>query len=182
MTEQPVALLTEETERRLEVLRRGIKRAAGFQLYVVLARDLARVELLRRLMAWSGVGGFPKLLFFPEGAPGALAVDRFLAAQDEEDVSAGAVIPDGEALIDAESGGAFANLNVSRDVLDKMIRGPLLLVLPPGAGGGSGTEGRGPVRRPGWHHPGGDPEPRARAWPRRRRAPSCGATVCRARR
>src|SRR5438552_16162074 len=54
---QPLALLTEESEHQLAVLRRALKRTAGFALYVVVARDLGRAEALRRLRAWSGLSG-----------------------------------------------------------------------------------------------------------------------------
>ena len=128
---RPLAVLTEESEQQLQRLRRGLKRAAGFAFYVVVARDMGRVEVLRRLRAWSGVGGVPVLRFFPEGVEGVRAVEAFLAAKDEEHTLGGAVIADGGALIDVEEGNALAALNVARDVLDKMIRGPLLLVLSP---------------------------------------------------
>lgn len=128
---RPLAVLTEESEHQLGVLRRALKRGTGFALYVVVAKDLGRVELLRRLRTWSGAGGVPDLHFFPVGAEGASAVDALLAARDEAHALAGAVIPDGGALIDVEEGNALSALNVARDVLDRVIRGPLLLVLSP---------------------------------------------------
>jgi tetratricopeptide (TPR) repeat protein len=129
--DRPLAVLTEASEHGLSVLRRGIKRAAGFVLYVVVTKDLGRVELLRRLKAWSGVGGFPELRFFPQGEEGARAVGRFLAEKDEEHPPAGVVIQDGAAMLDADAGGGIAALNVARDILYKVVRGPLLLLVPP---------------------------------------------------
>jgi hypothetical protein len=90
--DRPLAILTEESEHQLTVLRRGMKRAAGFAFYVVVTKDLGRVELLRRLRTWSGAGGVPELRFFPEGEEGAHAIDAFLGAKDEARALAGAVI------------------------------------------------------------------------------------------
>ncbi|KYF81465.1 hypothetical protein BE11_36620 [Sorangium cellulosum] len=127
--QEPLALLTADSEHNLDVLRRGLRRAASFAFYVVLAADAARVELLRRLRAWSGSGGVPELRFFGEGADGAEEVARFLAVSDRIHPLAGAVIPDGVALVDTGGGAVVASLNMARDVLGKLIRGPLVLVI-----------------------------------------------------
>ncbi|MGK3994927.1 tetratricopeptide repeat protein [Sorangium sp. So ce1024] len=127
--QEPLALLTADSERNLDVLRRGLRRAASFAFYVVLAADAARAEVLRRLHAWSGSGGVPELRFFAEGAAGAEEVARFLAVSDRTHPLAGAVIPDGVALVETDGGAVVASLNMARDVLGKLIRGPLVLVI-----------------------------------------------------
>ncbi|WP_437692155.1 tetratricopeptide repeat protein [Sorangium sp. So ce176] len=127
--QEPLALLTADSEHNLDVLRRGLRRAASFAFYVVLAADAARAEVLRRLRAWSGSGGVPELRFFGEGADGAEEVARFLAVSDRIHPLAGAVIPDGVALVDTGGGAVVASLNMARDVLGKLIRGPLVLVI-----------------------------------------------------
>ncbi|WP_155799122.1 tetratricopeptide repeat protein [Sorangium cellulosum] len=71
----------------------------------------------------------PELRFFGEGADGAEEVARFLAVSDRIHPLAGAVIPDGVALVDTGGGAVVASLNMARDVLGKLIRGPLVLVI-----------------------------------------------------
>ncbi|KYF57844.1 hypothetical protein BE08_01165 [Sorangium cellulosum] len=127
--QEPLALLTADSERNLDVLRRGLRRAASFAFYVVLAADAARAEVLRRLRAWSGSGGVPELRFFAEGAAGVGEVARFLAVSDRTHPLASAVIPDGVALVETDGGAVVASLNMARDVLGKLIRGPLVLVI-----------------------------------------------------
>ena len=56
------------------MLRRGMRRAAGFAFHLLLANDLGRVEVLRRLEAWSGMAGMPELNFLPEGEEGVRAL------------------------------------------------------------------------------------------------------------
>lgn len=128
---RPIAVLTEESERQLDVLRRGMRRAGSFSLFVVLAGDAARFEVLRRLRAWSGLEGIPELYFFPEGEEAATAVERFLATENRDRPLMGAVIPDGNVLLDTGDGAAIAALNLARDNLGKLIRGPLVLVVSP---------------------------------------------------
>ncbi|WP_437959864.1 tetratricopeptide repeat protein [Sorangium sp. So ce119] len=127
--QKSLALLTPDSEHHLDVLRRGLRRAASFAFYVVLAADAARAEVLRRLRAWSGSGGVPELRFFAEGANGAEEVARFLAVSDRTHPLAGAVIPDGVALVETGGSAVVASLNMARDVLGKLIRGPLVLVI-----------------------------------------------------
>ncbi|WP_437756197.1 tetratricopeptide repeat protein [Sorangium sp. So ce1389] len=129
---RPLALLTAGSEHNLDVLRRGLRRSASFALYVVLAADAARAEVLRRLRAWSGTGGVPALHFFAAGAAGVEEIERFLAVSARGRPFAGAVIPDGVALMDTDGGAAVASLNMARDVLGKLIRGPLVLVIAAG--------------------------------------------------
>ena len=78
-----------------------------------------------------------------------------LAAKDEEHALAGAVISDGAALMDLDEGNALSSLNVARDVLDKVIRGPLLLVLPLDREGDFATESAGSLRCAGGDGGGG---------------------------
>ena len=129
---RPLALLTAESEHNLDVLRRGLRRSASFALYVVLAAEAARAEVLRRLRAWSGTGGVPALHFFAAGAAGVEEIERFLAVSARSRPFAGAVIPDCIALMDTDGGAAVASLNMARDVLGKLIRGPLVLVIAAG--------------------------------------------------
>ncbi|WP_437639322.1 hypothetical protein [Sorangium sp. So ce854] len=127
--QEPLALLTADSERNLDVLRRGLRRASSFAFHVVLASDAARAEVLRRLRAWSGSGGVPELRFFAKGEDGAGEVARLLAVSDRRHPLAGAVIPDGVALVEADGGAVVASLNMARDVLGKLICGPLVLVI-----------------------------------------------------
>ena len=127
---RPIATLTEESERQLAVLRRGLLRSESIALYVVLASDAARFEVLRRLRAWSGAGGVPELHFFPDGKETAPAMERLLASVDSAPPLAGAVIPDASALLEPGSESAIAALNSARDYLRRVIHGPLVLVLP----------------------------------------------------
>ncbi|XXT20124.1 tetratricopeptide repeat protein [Sorangium sp. So ce429] len=129
---RPLALLTAQSEHNLDVLRRGLRRSASFALYVVLAADAARAEVLRRLRAWSGAGGVPALHFFAACAAGVEEIEQFLAVSARGRPFAGAVIPDGVALMDTNGGAAVASLNMARDVLGKLIRGPLVLVIAAG--------------------------------------------------
>jgi tetratricopeptide (TPR) repeat protein len=126
----PIALLTTESEARLEVLRRALGRAGGFGLFVIFASDAARYEVLRRLHAWRGTRGIPELYVFPDGDELGPAVDHFLAVEDRANPLPGAVFPDGSALLDVAKGETLATLNMSRDILNKLIRGPLVLILP----------------------------------------------------
>ncbi|MDC0744102.1 hypothetical protein [Polyangium mundeleinium] len=126
----PLARLTEESEHGLDVLRRGLRRASSFALFVVLASDAARAEVLWRLQEWSGQEGLPPLTFFPWGAEAAEAVDAFLLASDRTKPLAGAVVPYAEVLLDEKGGEALRSLNMARDVLGRLIAGPLVLVLP----------------------------------------------------
>ncbi|MGK3967685.1 tetratricopeptide repeat protein [Sorangium sp. So ce118] len=129
---RPLALLTAGSEHNLDVLRRGLRRSASFALYVVLAADAARAEVLRRLRAWSGAGGVPALHFFAAAAAGVEEIEQFLAVSARGRPLAGAVIPDGVALMDTHGGAAIASVNMARDVLGKLIRGPLVLVIAAG--------------------------------------------------
>jgi tetratricopeptide (TPR) repeat protein len=126
----PLAVLTPESERALASLRRAILRMGGFGFYVVLSGDLGRVELLRRLRAWSGTEGIPELHFFPEGKEAAAKIDRFLAESDRKHPLGGAVIPDGGALFEVDGGSIYGALNIARDMLGKLVQGPLVLVIP----------------------------------------------------
>jgi tetratricopeptide (TPR) repeat protein len=72
----------------------------------------------------------PALRFFADGPEAAEEVDRFLAVSDRANPVAGAVVPYAEVLLDEGDGKAVAALNMARDVLGKLIRGPLVLVLP----------------------------------------------------
>lgn len=125
-----IALLTEASEEGLDALRRGLRRAKGFAFFLVVASDAARAEVLRRLRGWSGERGVPELHFFPEGEALGPAIDQLLARSRGGAPLSGAVIPDGEALLDAKGGRAIADLNFARDNLGTLISGPLVLILP----------------------------------------------------
>jgi tetratricopeptide (TPR) repeat protein len=122
-------LLSPESEERADSLRRALRRSKGFSLHVVIADGTARRELLRRLRAWSGTGGVPRLYFFDEGEIGARALERWLAEAWEKKALTGAVLLDGDALI--ANGSALSALNVARDRLGQLIRGPFIVVLSP---------------------------------------------------
>lgn len=126
----PIARLTGESERRLQALRRGLRRADGFTLYFVLASGAARAEVLRRLKAWSGKDGTPEMRFLPEGDECARATLKLLEREDPALPLRGVVIPHAEALLDVEGGAAIAALNLARDILGGIVEGPLVLALP----------------------------------------------------
>jgi tetratricopeptide (TPR) repeat protein len=125
----PFELLAPESEEKADSLRRALRRSKGFSLHVVIADGTARREILRRLRAWSGTGGVPRLYFFDEGEIGARAIERWLAEAWEKEALSGAVLPDGDALV--TSGSALSALNVARDRFGQLIRGPFVVVLSP---------------------------------------------------
>jgi len=126
----PIATLTGESERRLQALRRGLRRADRFTLYFVLASDAARAEVLRRLRAWSGKDSTPEMRFLPEGEACARATLELLGRADPALPLRGVVIPHAEALLDVDGGEAIAALNLARDVLGRIVEGSLVLLLP----------------------------------------------------
>lgn len=132
-----LALLTPESEQQIDALRRSLRRSRSFALHVVFADGQAKVEVNRRLRAWSGLGGIPELLFFPEGEGAARAIEEFLSrARLHVAPIPGAVLADGDAVFDEDGeSAALVALNLSRDILGALIRGPLVLVFPASRGG-----------------------------------------------
>ncbi|WP_437901951.1 tetratricopeptide repeat protein [Sorangium sp. So ce327] len=126
---EPIASLTDESEERLRALRRGLRRADRFTLFVVLASGAARAEVLRRMRGWSGQDGLPAFQFLPEGAQGARAVEELLETAGPVQPLRGVVVPDTASLLDTAEGRAIQALNVARDTLARVIVGPLVLVL-----------------------------------------------------
>jgi len=122
-------LLAPESEERAGSLRRALRRSKGFSLHVVIADGTARREITRRLRAWSGTGGVPRLHFFDEGESGARALERWVAEAWGKEASTGVVLSDGDALI--ADGSALSALNVARDRLGQLIKGPFVVVLSP---------------------------------------------------
>lgn len=123
------APLTEPSERNLAALRRAIVRTRRFGLYVIVAPDRARAEVLSRLRAWSGREGVPELGFLPSGAEGAQRLSAILAEPSAREPLRGLVVPDADRLV--EEGLPIEALNVVRDRLGDIIKGPLVLVLSP---------------------------------------------------
>jgi tetratricopeptide (TPR) repeat protein len=119
--------LTEESEDDLAAMRRAIRRTPGFALYVVVARDRARGAAVARLKAWSRRKGMPGLHFFPSGKEAGSALMRFLAGQGPAAPLTGAVLPDGDRLV--EEVVPVLELNVVRDRLKELVAGPLIVVL-----------------------------------------------------
>ncbi len=121
--------LRSESETALERLKRALRRGNDFALYVVVAQDAARWELLRRLQGWSGIGGVPELYFFPEGREVVGALEAFVAKYDMGHPLTGAVIGDSRSLFEERGGEPIAALNLARDNLGFLIHGPLILVV-----------------------------------------------------
>ncbi|WP_437979448.1 tetratricopeptide repeat protein [Sorangium sp. So ce117] len=128
---EPIADLTDESEERLRALRRGLRRADRFALFVVLASGVARAEVLRRMRGWSGQEGLPTFQFLPDGAQGVRAVEELLETAGPVQPLRGVVVPDTASLLDTAEGRAIQALNVARDTLARVIVGPLVLVLSP---------------------------------------------------
>ncbi|WP_437585227.1 tetratricopeptide repeat protein [Sorangium sp. So ce1000] len=128
---EPIVNLTDESEERLRALRRGLRRADRFALFVVLASGAARAEVLRRMRGWSGQEGLPTFQFLPDGAQGARAVEELLETAGPVEPLRGVVVPDTASLLDTAEGRAIQALNVARDTLARVIVGPLVLVLSP---------------------------------------------------
>ncbi|WP_437719420.1 tetratricopeptide repeat protein [Sorangium sp. So ce448] len=128
---EPIADLTDESEERLRALRRGLRRADRFALFVVLASGAARAEVLRRMRGWSGQEGLPAFQFLPDGAQGVRAVEELLETAGPVQPLRGVVVPDTASLLDTAEGRAIQALNVARDTLARVIVGPLVLVLSP---------------------------------------------------
>ncbi|WP_437766778.1 tetratricopeptide repeat protein [Sorangium sp. So ce281] len=128
---EPIANLTDESEERLRALRRGLRRADRFTLFVVLASGAARAEVLRRMRGWSGQEGLPTFQFLPDGAQGVRAIEELLETAGPVQPLRGVVVPDTASLLDAAESRAIQALNVARDTLARVIVGPLVLVLSP---------------------------------------------------
>lgn len=126
---ESLGIFAPESEAALEKLKRAFRRGTGFALYVVVAQDAARWEALRMLRAWSGVGGVPELYFFPEGSKVVGALEGFIAKNDTEHPLTGAVIGDSRPLFEVDGGEPIAALNLARDNLGFLIRGPLVLLV-----------------------------------------------------
>lgn len=124
----PEALLTASSEQNLAALRRALRRSQAFSLFLVLADGPARSEVRSRLAAWSGKDGVPELRFFPEGELGARAVLGAVESPPATPLS-GAVIVDGDTLVEQEL--PVHALNVARDVLGRLVAGPLVILLTP---------------------------------------------------
>ena len=122
-------LLTPASEQNLAALRRALRRATGFALYIVVCDGPARAELVRRLRAWSGEDGVPELLFFASGREGEETLERLLVGGEPAPALAGAVIVDGDTLTAA--GTPIHSLNAGRDRLGELIAGPLVLIVSP---------------------------------------------------
>lgn len=127
MTEPPVLLLTPESEHALDTLRRALRRAPEFGVHVVVADDRARGELFRRFRAWSGVAGIPAMEVVDAGEPSRARIDALLSATER---SGAGLVVDATALL-AEDARLARDLNVSRDVLPKLLGGPLVLIVSP---------------------------------------------------
>jgi tetratricopeptide (TPR) repeat protein len=128
---ESIANLTDESEERLRALRRGLRRADRFTLFVVLASGAARAEVLRRMRGWSGQEGLPTFQFLPDGAQGVRAVEELLETAGPVQPLRGVVVSDTASLLDTAEGRAIHALNVARDTLARVIVGPLVLVLSP---------------------------------------------------
>lgn len=126
----PIALLTAESEKSLESLKRGLRRNPGFGFYVLVVDSRAQAEVERRLRAWRESPGLPRWRVLGEEA-------RYgdLIAALERDESAestgGLFIPDLDALLEAEGDRVLTTLNIARDRLDEVIGGPLVVVVSP---------------------------------------------------
>jgi tetratricopeptide (TPR) repeat protein len=126
----PEALqLTQASEEDLSALRRALEWSEGFALFIVVCDGPARVDVLRRLKAWSGDGGVPVLRFLPSGRAGVDAVEQLLAPLSPGQPLSGAVIVDGDTMV-AERTPMHA-LNAARDRLASLIDGPLILLVSP---------------------------------------------------
>jgi len=79
--ERPLALLTAESEQKLEALRRSLRRSSSFGFYVIYAAGAAQAEAIRRLRAWGGIGGIPEFLYFASGREAAPAIEEFLSKE-----------------------------------------------------------------------------------------------------
>ncbi|WP_437540611.1 tetratricopeptide repeat protein [Sorangium sp. So ce367] len=128
---ESIANLTDESEERLRALRRGLRRADRFALFVVLASGAARTEVLRRMRGWSGQEGLPTFQFLPDGAQGVRAVEELLETAGPAQPRRGIVVSDTASLLDTAEGRAIQALNIARDTLARVIVGPLVLVLSP---------------------------------------------------
>lgn len=135
----PLAVLTPESERNLESLRRALRRNPGFAVHLIVVEPQAHSELLRRLHLWSGSSGIPPLHFLDKGEGAERSVLEFLDDRSERAPSEGLVIPDLDELVEQEGSRGLAALNVARDRLEGKVNGPVLLVV--------GTENAGDLSR-----------------------------------
>ncbi|MDO9016293.1 MAG: hypothetical protein Q8S73_10165 [Deltaproteobacteria bacterium] len=115
-------------EAALATLRRTLRRGGTqFAFVPVVVDDESREEVVRALRGWAGHEGVPALTIFPASADGAGKFDLLL--RGGLDPVEGVVIPDGDALVNADEGRLAAGLNLSRDHLGRWVRGPLVVLL-----------------------------------------------------
>lgn len=105
-------------------LRRGGRR---FAFLPIMVDEASRKDVLRALRTWADQEGIAALTIFPVGADGAARLELLLrgALGPQE----GIVIPDGDTLVNADEGRLAAGLNLSRDQLRQLVRGPMVVLL-----------------------------------------------------
>lgn len=119
---------SERIDTSLARLRRLIKRTAGsFALVRVVADDAARGDVLSVMQGLREEGQALRVL--PDGAEGASALEGALRGVDGP--CDGMVVPDADALVRFDDGRVLDGLNLARDRLSSLVRGPLVLVLSP---------------------------------------------------
>lgn len=120
----------DRTTAALDRLRRILRRAKGsYALVRVVTDDVARVAVFDALR--TGGDGGPVLRFLPSGAEGAAALEMILRGGGES--AEGIVVPDGNTLLSFDEGRVLTALNLARERLRTVMKGPLVLVLSPEA-------------------------------------------------
>ncbi len=101
--------------------------AGGFALVRVVTDDAARGAVLSTLKSLREKGQALRVL--PDGAEGVSALEGTLRGVDGP--CDGMVVPDADALVSFDGGRVLDGLNLARDRLSSLVRGPLVLVLSP---------------------------------------------------
>lgn len=121
------AAFSPDGERDAAAMLRALRRVGQEPaLFVVIAEDAGRAEFLRRLGVWQQLPGVPRIHEIGQGAEGIRRLDLKLRGHGGQ--HAGMLVPDADLLSTFEDGRVLDGLNIARDSLERVARGPLVLV------------------------------------------------------
>jgi hypothetical protein len=124
------AAFSPDGERDAAAMLRALRRVGQEPaLFVVIAEGAGRAEFLRRLGVWQRLPGVPRIHEIGQGAEGIRRLDLKLRGHGGQ--HAGMLVPDADLLTTFEDGRVLDGLNIARDSLERVARGPLVLVFSP---------------------------------------------------
>lgn len=124
------AAFSPDGERDAAAMLRALRRVGQEPaLFVVIAEGAGRTEFLRRFDVWQRLQDVPRVSEIGEGAEGVRRLDLKLRGHGGQ--HAGMLVPDADLLAHFQGGRVLDGLNIARDGLERVARGPLVLVFSP---------------------------------------------------